>query len=474
YSLRYGFREVKFTTEGFYLNGERLFLMGLNRHQSYPYGGYAMPHNAQTEDADILKNQLGVNLVRTSHYPQSRHFLNRCDEIGLLVFEELPGWNHIGDEDWKAQSEQNLRDMIMRDRSRPSVILWGVRINESDDDHEFYTRTNALARSLDSRQTAGVRWKPHSECLEDVFAINDFVPLYEEPPLRDPRDETGLDHDIPYLVTEYMGHMFPTKITDNEERLSRHALRHAEVQNRARSDKRISGAIGWCAFDYHTHRHFGTNDKVCYHGVMDMFRDPKYAAFAYASQRDSADGLVFEPATIWAFGERDIGGIVPLYVYTNVEEVVLEMAGRESAMYYPAREKFPHLPHPPVIIDKMPEVWGCTWQDVVLIGKIGGKEVVRREYSSNPLPDRIELKCMTKKVSKGDSVRFTVRALDHKGNVMKFLDEIVSIRVSGGKLIGRDRIVLHGGMYSFWVIADGSGKVSAKATCARLKEGSAE
>lgn len=474
YIVRYGFRSAKFTMEGFFLNGERLFLMGLNRHQSFPYVGYAMPHNAQAEDADILRNALGVNLVRTSHYPQSRHFLDRCDEIGLLVFEEIPGWNHIGDDRWKAQTEQNLRDMIVRDRSRPSVILWGVRINESDDDHEFYTRTNALAHSLDSRQTAGVRWKPRSECLEDVFAVNDFVPLYEEPPLRDPRAEMGLDHDIPYLVTEYMGHMFPTKITDNEERLSRQALRHAEVQSCARGDKRIGGAIGWCAFDYHTHRHFGTNDKICYHGVTDMFRNPKYAAYVYASQRDASQGIVFEPATVWAFGERDIGGVVPLYVYTNVEEVVLESEGRESLTYYPAKEKFPYLPHPPVIIDKMSETWGSSWQDAVLIGKVGGKEVVRRTYSSNPLPDKIELTCATKKVCKGDSVRFIVRALDHKGNVMKFFDEVIFVKVEGGRLIGRDLIGLKGGMYSFWVIADGSPKVKATVTCARLKEGTAE
>lgn len=474
YTLFYGFREAKFTAEGFYLNGERLFLMGLNRHQSFPYVGYAMPRNAQIEDADILKYTLGVNIVRTSHYPQSRHFLDRCDEIGLLVFEEIPGWNHIGDDAWKEQTLKNLYDMIIRDRNRPSVVLWGVRINESEDDHDFYTRTNALAHSIDSRQTAGVRWKPHSEFLEDVFAINDFVPLYEEPPLRDPHLETGLDCDVPYLVTEYMGHMFPTKITDNEERLARHALRHAEVQNLARSNRKISGAIGWCAFDYHTHRHFGTNDKICYHGVMDIYRNPKYAAFVYASQRSVKEGLVFEPATIWAFGERDIGGVVPLYIYTNVEEVVLEIAGRESMTYYPAKEKFPRLPHPPVIIDKMPETWGCTWQDGTLIGKIGGKEVVRREYSSNPLPDRLELTCATKKAAKGDSVRFTVRALDHKGNVMKYFDEIVSIRVNGGRLVGRSEIALQGGMYTFWVIADGNGAVSATAESARLKAGRAE
>lgn len=97
----FGFRTAVFLQDGFYLNGKKVKLRGLNRHQSYPYVGYAMPESMQKRDADILKNELGVNAVRTSHYPQSRHFVERCDELGLLVFTEIPGWQHIGDEIWK-------------------------------------------------------------------------------------------------------------------------------------------------------------------------------------------------------------------------------------------------------------------------------------------------------------------------------------------------------------------------------------
>lgn len=79
-------------------------LIGLNRHQSWPYAGYAMPRRIQRKDAQILKEELGCNMVRTSHYPQSRHFLDACDELGLLVMEEIPGWQHIGDEAWKERS----------------------------------------------------------------------------------------------------------------------------------------------------------------------------------------------------------------------------------------------------------------------------------------------------------------------------------------------------------------------------------
>ena len=98
YKDNFGFREAEFRSDGFYLNGRRVKLVGLNRHQAYPYVGYAMPQRVQEKDAEILKYELGLNIVRTSHYPQSVHFLRKCDEIGLLVFEEIPGWQPIGDE----------------------------------------------------------------------------------------------------------------------------------------------------------------------------------------------------------------------------------------------------------------------------------------------------------------------------------------------------------------------------------------
>ena len=157
-SERFGFRSAEFTKNGFILNGNPLKIRGLNRHQSFPYVGYALGKSAQYKDAEILKYDLRINLVRTSHYPQSKHFLNRCDEIGLLVFEEIAGWQHIGDKEWQNKSIENVQNMIERDWNHPSIILWGVRINESPDNHEFYLKTNQVAHQLDStRQTGGVR-----------------------------------------------------------------------------------------------------------------------------------------------------------------------------------------------------------------------------------------------------------------------------------------------------------------------------
>src|SRR5215469_1284245 len=293
---RIGLREAVFTPQGFSLNGKVIKLRGLDRHQTFPFVGQAMPARAQRKDADILRKNLHCNIARTSHYPQSRHFLDRCDEIGLLVLEEIPGWQHIGDESWKQVAIDNVGRMIRRDWNHPSIVLWGVRINESLDDHDFYTRTNALAHALDdSRPTGGIRYFQSSEFLEDVFTMNDFgFPL--KPP-NHPR----------YLNTEFVGHTFPTKTTDDDERQREHTLRHARIHNQLASNPQYAGGIGWCAFDYNTHSNFGAGDRICYHGVTDIFREPKPAAGFYKSQCDPAEEIVLEPAFHWAKGDESIG-----------------------------------------------------------------------------------------------------------------------------------------------------------------------
>ena len=132
--VTFGFRTAEFRADGFYLNGKKTFLRGLNRHQSYPYIGYAAPESLQREDARILQEELHCTAVRTSHYPQSQYFLDECDRRGLLVFTELPGWQHIGDDNWKDAACEMLQEMLLQNRNHPSIILWGVRINESVDD----------------------------------------------------------------------------------------------------------------------------------------------------------------------------------------------------------------------------------------------------------------------------------------------------------------------------------------------------
>lgn len=346
-SERFGIRSAIFKEDGFYLNGNKIKLLGLNRHQSYPYVGYAMPKSAQYEDADILKYQLGLNIVRTSHYPQSKHFLDRCDEIGVLVFEEIPGWQHIGNDQWQDLSCQNLKDMIYRDRNHPSIILWGVRINESPDDHDFYFKTNGIARDLDpTRQTAGVRNTQNSEFLEDVYTYNDFSHRGNNKGLD---DKDLITKKVPYLVAEYNGHMFPTKRYDDELHRLGHAERHLCVINEMLTPNNgISGCIGWVMNDYNTHEEFGSGDRICYHGVLDMYRIPKFASYAYASQYSKEP--ILEISSNMNMGDHPAGDLSSIKVLTNLEYIKLYKNDQYVGTSKPDPNRYINLPHPPIII----------------------------------------------------------------------------------------------------------------------------
>ena len=347
--LRFGFRTVKFQSDGFYLNGKKLKLRGLNRHQSYAYVGYAMPRSVQELDAEILKHELGVNAVRTSHYPQSQHFISRCDELGLLVFTEIPGWQHIGDDEWKRQAVRNTDEMVRQYMHHPSIMLWGVRINESQDCDELYRKTNAVAHTLDSgRQTSGVRYIEKSHLLEDVYAYNDFSHCGGNAGLKPKRAVTTKKNNG-YLVSECNGHMFPTKPFDDEQHRLEHALRHAKVLDAMYADSDISGIFPWCMFDYNTHRDFGSGDGICYHGVMDMFRNPKLAAAVYASQSEARPCCAVSSSM--DIGEHPAGDIGKVYVFTNADCVRLYKDGVFVREFLPAHDEYPALPHPPVIID---------------------------------------------------------------------------------------------------------------------------
>jgi beta-galactosidase len=472
HEVRFGFREAEFRKDGgFFLNGEPLQLRGLNRHQLYPYIGAAAPARLQRRDAEMLKYELGCNIARTSHYPQSKHFLNRCDEIGLLVFEEIPGWQHIGDADWQGVFFRDIEAMIMRDRNHPSIMLWGVRINESLDNEALYQAANDLAHKLDpTRQTGGVRYFITSQFLEDVFTYNDFSNGVIDPV------------HTPHLITEFSGHMFPTTVWDDENRQVDHALRHTRVQDLATANPRVSGAIGWCMFDYNTHVEFGGGDRICYHGVMDMYRLPKYAAHFYESQIDPAVRPVLHAATSYGFGDRSNYGAdnpYDFYVFSNCEEIEVFIGDESIGRFQPDRKAFPNLPHPPFKVGD-----GQLWQrkfvevgaipDAHVVGYRGGQVVAETRLTSNKVIRSLVLKADDAELvaDNADMTRVAFMLVDKYGHRLPQGHAIVTFKISGpGELIGENPYPLVGGQAAVYVRAtDQAGTVTVKAQIAGLPE----
>ncbi|WP_263382128.1 glycoside hydrolase family 2 TIM barrel-domain containing protein [Granulicella arctica] len=467
---RIGFREAMFTDHGFSLNGKIIKLRGLDRHQTFPFVGQAMPARVQRKDATILRNGLHTNIVRTSHYPQSRHFLDCCDEIGLLVLEEIPGWQHIGPEPWKLVAIDNVGRMVRRDWNHPSIILWGVRINESKDDHDFYVRTNALAHDLDTtRQTGGIRYFQESEFLEDVFTMNDFGF-----PLKKPVHGK-------YLNTEFVGHTFPTKTTDDDERQREHTLRHARIHNQLASDPQYAGGIGWCAFDYNTHANFGAGDRICYHGITDIFRENKPAALFYKSQCDPAEEIVLEPAFHWANSDESTM-FTKAVVCSNCDHLKFyqrDLLGDDHEWFLlaeldPDRTEFDHLTYPPFILDrtKIDHKGRHDWGDLRIDGFIKGKQVISKSLSGAGvdqkfalLPDDVALAA-----DGADATRVVLRVTDEFGAMRTYANDPISFKLEGpGTLIGDNPFALIGGTGAVWIRAqETAGTVKLTATHPRL------
>jgi len=146
--VRFGITRTEFRPdEGFFLDGERVDLHGCNRHESIPGLGSALPEELHRADARLLKDY-GCNFVRLSHYPQHPAFLDACDELGIMVYAEIASWKSVSSSRrWRRAARRQMRDMMLRDRHHPSVIVWGMG-NESRS-RKAYLEMREIARELD-------------------------------------------------------------------------------------------------------------------------------------------------------------------------------------------------------------------------------------------------------------------------------------------------------------------------------------
>ena len=348
--------------------------------------------------------------------------------------------------------------MIRRDWNHPCIILWGVRINESDDDHDFYVRTNALAHQLDpSRQTGGIRYRQSSEFLEDVFTMIDFGFPLQEP-----------NHPL-YLNTEFVGHTYPTKSIDNAERLQEHMRRHARVHNQLMSNPKFAGGIGWCAFDYNTHAGFGSGDRICYRGVSDIFHEPKPAAGFYRSQCDPSEEVVLAPAFHWARGDVS-QAFSNAVICSNCDKLKVYIDGVFVLEAEPDRVQFAHLKYPPFTVDLEKHLQ--HWGGLKIEGYVAGKLAITREFSGKDVDQRfLLLPDDTELIADGaDTTRVVLRVTDKFDAVRPFASDGIRLELRGPAIIiGDNPMALVGGTAAIWIRAtEQPGKVTLIAHHQRL------
>ena len=328
---RIGIRRIEMTREkGFVINDKPLKLEGSNRHQEYPYVGNAISDQAQYRDMYQIRDN-GFNTVRLGHYPQDPSVLEACDELGLLVIEPIPGWQFFN----KAQgfvdhTYKDIRDLIRRDRNHPSVIMWETTLNESWPPKSWKDQAVRIAHEEfpgDQCYTSGDTYG------YDGFDVcyNDWKEGYNRP---NTTSKPGFIRE--YYDYEFGGHYSTTRVTrgDGDYALMQNAWNAQWSHNRYRAyyPWTIGGAV-WSMYDYNR----GCCDNICYSGLADLFRLPKFGLLYFRTQMKKGTFTPAGPMTYevfinshWLEGSSDT-----LQVYGNVDEVKLQLNGRVIARQYP-------------------------------------------------------------------------------------------------------------------------------------------
>jgi beta-galactosidase len=349
---RVGIRRIEISRDGFRINGEKTFLRGTNRHQEYPYVGYAVPAAAQYRDARKIKDA-GFDYIRLSHYPHAPAFMDACDELGLVVMDCIPGWQYFGEDPRFAELQyRNCRDLIRRDRNRPSVILWEVSLNETAMPPEFIARTHAIA---------------HEEYPGDQCYTCGWTPGYDV--FIQARQHGGCTRETvhPCVVSEY-GDWEYYAMTAGLNQEAFQALSPAESNSRqlrwhgerallqqaanfqeAHNDNLQTAAFAdglWVMYDYNR----GYAPDIESSGAMDIFRLPKYAYHFFRSQRDADERLANADSGPMVFiaSEWTPSSSTDVRVFSNCDQVELRLNGEVVERRGPDRDRMStHLAHPP-------------------------------------------------------------------------------------------------------------------------------
>ena len=485
YQTRIGFREASFRLDGFFLNGRRVKVFGVNRHQFFPFAGGAMPARVQRRDAEILRNELNCNMVRCSHYPQHEAFYDACDELGLMVWEEIPGWGYFGDAAWQAAMYRDVGDMVVRDRNHPAVIVWGAMPNEAGEHATAYTANNRLAHSLDdSRPTGGDGRRTDASFVFDVFSRHDYSHTtgpsgLKEPTLQPPTDAVGK----PYLVCEAVGTLSGPaehyRRTDPQEVQQGQAAAHARVHDISFSDDRYCGLLAWSGYDYDS----GNGNEfggVKYTGVVDLFRIPKPGAAIYQAQVDPKTRPVIAPAFYWDFGPSSpVTSLPSAMICSNLDRLEVYVAGKHFATVTPDTASYGHLPYPPSFAD-FSKVDGSTHPELRIDGYLGSSKAASRSFSSDHAADRLSVKADDSHIAADgvDETRVVFRATDAYGNPRPYVGGQVNLTLDGpARLVGDNPFAFAeaGGVGAVWVrsLPHSPGTVTLRADHPQLGSGSA-
>ena len=447
---RFGIRHAEFRPrEGFFLNGERLELRGCNRHESIPGFGNGLPPKLHREDAVVMKD-LGLNFVRLSHCPQQPAFLDACDELGILVYAEIASWKSVRGGRWLRAARRQMREMIVRDRNRPSIILWGMG-NESRS-RRAYQKLRELALDVDPGRPVIYAENHHYRAVRartlgipDVWGLN-----YEWDALGAGCEASALKNVV---VSECSN--CPPAVRGNLDREVEQVALIEDDLEKMKGKPEVAGFALWSFNDYATLRK-GRYLRCC--GLVDAWRVPKMSA-ALLKAKYTTDPFV----TVfghWGTCPGPETGSRTLHIFTNCDEIVLRVNGREVAAQTGA-------PHVVQTLAFEPGILSVT-------GKKGGLDAV---YESVSFSDAARL-VLSPEQAEGDvehreTVGVIVRVTDAAGHVVTTWRGKARVSVEGvafARTYREDNAVeIAGGVGRFFITGNGqSGTATVRASCEDL------
>ena len=481
-----GIRTIAYKSDGFYLNGERVYLRGANRHQSYQNVGDAAPNSMQYRDALIMK-QNGFNAVRATHYPQDPAFLDACDEVGLLVIECQPGWQNFTNTDvFYQRTLRDTREMIRRDRNRPSVVLWETSLNETAYSEQWAREATTAAHEEypgDQLFTAS-DYGYHGKLYDVCYKVQDTQ--WSD----NPADWKDFDPNKPFFTREWGDFEGSSKALrkDGEAALNTQIYtRQRYLNGNGYSDwggldasERIGGYFLWSWNDYTR----GSTTQSLGSGTVDMDRYEKNCYYWFQSMQP-ADNPVYGPM-VYISSDYTEQSSLTVPVFSNCDSVKLyqngalvqEITREEAGVNVPNIMKkggspifeFKLSEFEPGVLKAEGIVDGEVVADyeVATPGEAAGFEIEIRDRGIAPVADGSDL------------IPVHVKAVDANGTIVPDYQGIVHLEVSGnGNLVGdnipriqvEDQKLEKGIGYAFVRTTDIAGDVTITASGEGMEDG---
>ena len=460
YRRRIGIRSIEFKgKDGFYLNGRPYGkpLIGANRHQDFAVVGNAVANSIHWRDAKKLKD-VGMEIIRNAHCPQDPAFMDACDELGLFVIVNTPGWQFWNDAPEFAQRVySDIRNVVRRDRNHPSVWLWEPILNETWYPADFAKNTRDIVDaeypypycySGSDSEARGHENFPvyfaHPADMQDASKEIDPTKTYFTREWGDNVDDWS-SHNSPSRVARNWGEQ-PMRVQAQHYACPYYPVTSYDVLYK-QSPQHVGGCL-WHSFDHQR----GYHPDPFYGGLMDVFRQPKYSYYMFMAQRPAVKNdrnagsgpMVYIAHEMTPFSGKDVT------VYSNCDEVRLTFNKGGKTYTYKKDKNRPGMPSPvitfPDVYDFMVDKAFSRTQkqdDVYLLaeGLIDGKVVATHKVVPARRPEKILLWMDNEgtdlKADGSDFVTVVAAVADKNGNIKRLNNYNIRFSIEGeGRLLG--------------------------------------